>query len=78
MNDLVGKRGGRPRIVGDQDDRAALRGSAQGGDEPARGCGVEILRRLVENQDTGIVEERAGQDEAARLTGRQAGAVPMR
>lgn len=46
---------------------AALRGSAQGADEPARGGGVEILRRLVEDQAAGIAEERAGEDEAACL-----------
>lgn len=63
--------------MGDQDDCAALRGSAQGGDEPARGGGVDILRRLVEDQDAGIAEERAGEDEAC-LSGRQAGAILMR
>ena len=59
---------------------AALRDSAQGADEPARGGGVEILRRLVEDQAAGIAEERAGaaEDEAVCLTGRQAGAIPMR
>lgn len=62
--------------MGDQDDCAALHGSAQGADEPVRG-GVEILRRLVEDQAAGIAEERAGEDEAACLSGRQAGAIPM-
>lgn len=76
----IRRRGGRPRIVGDQDDCAALRDSAQGADEPARGGGVEILRRLVKDQAAGIAEERAGaaEDEAVCLTGRQAGAIPMR
>ena len=63
--------------MGDQEDCAALRGSAQGADEPVRGGGVEILRRLVEDQAAGIAEERAGEDEAACLSGRQAGAIPM-
>ncbi len=55
-----------------------LRDSAQGADEPARGGGVEILRRLVKDQAAGIAEERAGaaEDEAVCLTGRQAGRDP--
>jgi hypothetical protein len=70
--DLPGARAHRveePAVVGHHDERPAAGGEVAG--QPVDALHVEVVRRLVEQQQVGVVEQRAGQCQAPALPARQ-------
>ena len=55
--------------MGDDQERAAARGEVAG--EPVHALDVEVVGRLVEQQQLGLVEQRAGERDAAPLAARE-------
>ena len=60
-------------VVGDDEDRARI--VAQVAFEPVDGLGVEMVRRLVEQQQVGLLEQQAAERDAAALAARELGHV---
>ena len=58
-----------PAVVGDDEHRAAARGEMAR--EPVDALDVEVVRRLVEQQQLGVVEQRLGQRDPAPLAARE-------
>ena len=56
-------------VVRDQDERAVARDAREGGRDLLGGGGVEVGRRLVEQQDRRVAQERPRQRDAPRLPG---------
>ena len=81
--DSVSRPVGRPsgairhqlRAVGDEDRRAVPGGRQQVGEERRRGAVVQVLGRLVEDDDRPVGEEHPGQRDPLALPARHRGAV---
>ena len=66
-DDAAGVCGGDLRIVRDHDDELVLRDLLQDLHDLHGGLGIECARRLVRQQDIGIVDQRAGNGDALHL-----------